>query len=142
MKYAVQIRLLCLSLLFVAGCVQQGTITGAALISQTATPSAAPTTVAQEERSERASAEDMHLTTSNTIRDVVNHPAFAGFGHFILSLDRGRYDNDMPLERVASLLPYHSNVDPDAAVNTINYLIDEVASGETIFYDYYTDQQK
>ena len=29
-----------------------------------------------------------------------------------------------------------------AAVNTINYLIDEAASGETIFYDVYTDQQK
>jgi acetyl esterase/lipase len=49
---------------------------------------------------------------------------------------------DMPLENIASLLPYHSNVDPVAAVNTINYMIDEVDSGETIFYDFYTDQQK
>jgi hypothetical protein len=84
----------------------------------------------------------MRLKTSSTIRDVVNHPAFEGFGQFILPLDRGRYDNDMPLENVASLLPYHSNVDPDAVVNTINYMIDEVASGETIFYDVYTDRQK
>jgi acetyl esterase/lipase len=85
---------------------------------------------------------DMHLKTSNTVRDVVNHPAFEGFGQFILPLDRRRYDNDMPLENVASLLPYHSNVDPDAAVNTINSMIDEAASGETIFYDTYTDRQK
>lgn len=85
---------------------------------------------------------DMHLKTSNTVRDVVNHPAFEGFGQFILPLDRRRYDNDMPLENVASLLPYHSNVDPDAAVNTINSMIDEAASGETIFYDFYTDRQK
>ena len=83
-----------------------------------------------------------HLTTSSTIRDVVNHPAFEGFGQFVLPLDRGRYDNDMPLENVASLLPYHNNVDPDEAVSAINTLIDEAASGETIFYDFYTDQQK
>lgn len=83
-----------------------------------------------------------HLTISSTIRDVVNHPAFAGFGRFILPLDRGRYDEDMPLENVASLLPYHSNVDPAAAVSTINYMIDKVSSGETIFYDIYTDPQK
>ena len=85
---------------------------------------------------------DLHLTTRHTVRDVVNHPAFTGFGRFILPLDRGRYDYDMPLENVASLLPYHSNVGPDAVVNTINHMIDEAASGETIFYDFYTAQQK
>lgn len=83
-----------------------------------------------------------HLTTSSTIRDVVNHPAFEGFGQFVLPLDRGRYDNDMPLENVASLLPYHSNVNPDAVVSTINYMTDEAASGQTLFYDFYTDHQK
>jgi acetyl esterase/lipase len=84
----------------------------------------------------------MHLKTSSTIRTVVNHPAFEGFGQFVLPLDRGRYDMDMPLGNIASLLPYHSNVDPDAAVNTINHMIDDVDSGETIFYDFYTDQEK
>ena len=85
---------------------------------------------------------DLHLTTRHTVRDVVNHPAFAGFGQFILPLDRGSYDKDMPLENIASLLPYHNNVDPDAVVNTINYMIDEAASGKTIFYDFYTNRQK
>ncbi len=85
---------------------------------------------------------DLHLTTRHTVRDVVDHPAFAGFGRFILPLDRRRYDEDMPLENVASLLPYHSNVNPDAAVSTINYRIDKAASGATSVYDFYTDQQK
>lgn len=83
-----------------------------------------------------------HLTTSSTIRDVVNHPAFEGFGQFVLPLDRGRYDKDMPLENVASLLPYHSNVDPDAVVSTINHMMDKAASGDPIFCDFYTDRQK
>jgi len=83
-----------------------------------------------------------HVSTGNTVGDIANHPAFTGFGRFILPLDRGRYDEDMPLEKIASLLPYHRHVNPDAAVSTINTMIDEAASGATIFYDFYTDQQK
>ncbi|VBB08616.1 alpha/beta hydrolase fold [Lucifera butyrica] len=83
-----------------------------------------------------------HVKTNDTVRDVVNHPAFKGFGKFILPLDRGTYDKNMQLNRVASLLPYHGHVDPDAVVGTINYMIDKVGGGETIFYDFYTEQQK
>lgn len=83
-----------------------------------------------------------HLKTSNSIRDVVNHPAFKGFGQFILPLDNGRYDGDMQLSHVGYLLPYHSHVEPEAIVNTINYMIDHVAKGETIFYNFYTEPQK
>lgn len=142
LNHAVLTGLLCLSLLVTAGCAQQSAITDAAPIGQPSTPSAARHESMQEQRSESSLADSVHLTTGNTIRDVVNHPAFAGFGQFVLPLDRGRYDNDMPLANIAALLPYHSNVDPDAAVATINYLIDEAASGKPIFYDYYTDQQR
>lgn len=85
---------------------------------------------------------DLHLTTLHTVRDVVNLPAFAGFGRFILPLDRGRYDEAMPLERVASLLPYHSHVTAEAVVRTINDMVDKAASRELGFYDFYTDRQK
>jgi acetyl esterase/lipase len=142
MKLTGLIRLFSLSLLFTAGCAQKGLTADAAFIGQTSAPNAASFEKTNAERSGSPAQNDMHLKTSNTIRDVVNHPAFEGFGQFILPLDRGRYDQDMPLKNVASLLPYHSNVDPDAVVNTINYMIDEAASGKTIFYDYYTDRQK
>jgi len=142
LKLTVLIGLLCLSLLISTGCAQNGSTTDEALIGQTSAPNAASHEVTKKEGSGSMSENDMYLKTSDTISDVVNHPAFEGFGQFILPLDRGRYDNAMPLENVASLLPYHSNVDPDAAVNTINSMIDEVASGETIFYDFYTDRQK
>ncbi|MFO7698323.1 MAG: alpha/beta hydrolase [Anaerolineae bacterium] len=84
----------------------------------------------------------MQVTTRSTIRDIVEHPAFEGFGRFILPLDRGRYEPDMPLANIASLLPYHSSVDPDAAVEAINHLVAQAASGETIFYDLYSERQK
>ena len=83
-----------------------------------------------------------HMNTSNSIRDVVNHPSFKGFGQFILPLDNGAYDGNMQLSRVGSLLPYHSHVEPEAVVNTINYMIDQVAEGKIIFYNFYTERQK
>jgi acetyl esterase/lipase len=83
-----------------------------------------------------------HLKTSNSIRDVVNHPSFKGFGQFILPLDRGTYDGNMQLNRVGSLLPYHSQVEPEAVIKTINYMIDQIAGGKTIFYNFYTERQK
>src|SRR5687767_4636921 len=142
MKFTVLIGLICFSLLFPTGCAQKGATSDAARIGQTSTPNAVSNEITNGDGSGSTTENVMHLKTSSTIRDVVNHPAFEGFGQFILPLDRGRYNIDLPLENIASLLPYHSNVDPDAVINTINYMIDEAASGETIFYDIYTDQQK
>ena len=92
-------------------------------------------------RSEDVKESYAHVSTSNTVRDIVDHPAFEGFGRFILPLERG-YDADMPLTRVGALLPYHSNVKPGEVVNAINTMIDEANDGRTIFYDFYTDAQK
>jgi acetyl esterase/lipase len=92
-------------------------------------------------RSEDVKESYTHVSTSNTARDIIDYPAFEGFGQFILPLELG-YDEDMPLTRVGSLLPYHSNVKPGEVVNSINSMIDEINDGQTIFYDYYTDAQK
>lgn len=82
-----------------------------------------------------------HLTVSNTVKDVVEHEAFAGFGQFILPAER-RYDDDMPLADVASLLPYHNYVTGERAVETINTMIDYVNEGTRLFYDIYSDADK
>jgi hypothetical protein len=39
-------------------------------------------------------------------------------------------------------MPYHQNVDPNVVVNMLNYMIDKANSGKSIFYDFYTQQQK
>lgn len=82
------------------------------------------------------------VNTNSSIRDVVSHPSFEGFGQFILPLDNRAYDENMQLRLVGSLLPYHSHVEPEAVVDTINYLIDQVAQGKIIFYNFYTERQK
>lgn len=83
-----------------------------------------------------------HVKSNSTISDVVNHPAFEGFGRFILPLDRGYYDKNMQLYRVGSLLPYHNNVNPEKVVDTINYMIDKVRDEEIVFHNFYSAQQK
>jgi acetyl esterase/lipase len=83
-----------------------------------------------------------HITTNDSVHHIVNHPAFKGFGNYILPWDDNTYYYDTPLNNVRSLLPYHNHVDPDIVVSAINHMIDEINDGKTIFYDFYTEQQK
>lgn len=82
-----------------------------------------------------------HLTTASTTKDVIEHEAFTGFGQFILPAER-RYDDNMPLANVASLLPYHNYITGERAVETINTMIDYVHDGNRLFYDIYSDEDK
>jgi len=83
-----------------------------------------------------------HITTNDSIRHIVNHPAFKGFGQYLLPRDNDANYFSTPLNKVSSLLPYHNHVDPDIVVAAINHMIDEINDGKTIFYDFYTEQQK
>lgn len=74
--------------------------------------------------------------------DVVNHPAFAGFGHFLFPTEYRLPDGAMKLENISSLLPYHSRINTNTTVEVINYMLDTVGKEETIFYDIYTDAEK
>lgn len=83
-----------------------------------------------------------HLTIDNYIRDVVNHPAFSGFGELLLSRDNNSAYYNTPLRNVGTLMPYHSHVNPDDVLAALNYMIDKVEDGQDIFHDFYTDVQK
>lgn len=82
-----------------------------------------------------------HLTTSSTVKDVIEHEAFSGFGQFILPAERS-YDDNMRLADVARLLPYHNYVTGERTVGTINKMIDYVSDGNRLFYDIYSDAEK
>jgi acetyl esterase/lipase len=83
-----------------------------------------------------------HLTTDDFVRDIVNHPAFKGFGELLLSRDNNSEYYNTPLRNVGTLMPYHSHVNPDDVVAALNHMIDEVNKDRTIFYDFYSDKQK
>ena len=83
-----------------------------------------------------------HLRSQSTIGDILHHPAFAGFARLILPWDDRAYDDDLPLARISSLLPYHTHVDPESVANALNRMIDDAAGGRTTFYSFYSEPQK
>jgi acetyl esterase/lipase len=83
-----------------------------------------------------------HLDARSTLGDLLRHPAFDGFAPLILPWDDRAYDERMPLSRVSSLLPYHTHVDVDTVTRALNRMSDDVASGRTVFYRFYTEMQR
>ena len=81
----------------------------------------------------------VHLDAKSTLGDLLRHPAFAGFAHLILPWDGRACDEQMPLTRIGSLLPYHTHVDPETVAAGLNRMIDDAASGRTVFYRFYSD---
>jgi acetyl esterase/lipase len=83
-----------------------------------------------------------HLRVDDTVGDLLEHPAFAGFGRLLLPWDDRRYDATMPLREIGSLLPYHTHVDPAVVVSSLNRMIDDEAAGRAVFHDFYTAAEK
>jgi hypothetical protein len=83
-----------------------------------------------------------HLTANDYVRDIVNHPAFKGFGELMQPWDGNTRYYDTPLNQAGSFMPYHSHVNPDIIVGALNHMIDEAGAGKTIFYDFFTERQK
>lgn len=48
----------------------------------------------------------------------------------------------MRLRDIGTLLPYHTHVNPDVVVSSLNRMIDDATAGKTVFYDIYTRAQK
>jgi hypothetical protein len=72
---------------------------------------------------------------------VLWHPAFQGYARLLLPWDR-RYDEEMRLSEIGSLLPYHSHVEPRVVVDGMNRVIDDVSTGRQVFYALYTPEQQ
>jgi len=83
-----------------------------------------------------------HITTKGSLRQIVNHPAFKSFSRLMLPRENDSVYNDTLLSNLRSLMPYHSQVEPNIVVAALNHMIDEVKDGKTIFYDFYTAKQK
>ena len=85
--------------------------------------------------------EPVWLTESDTIADMVNHPAFAGFGAHLIPRPQDA-QSDLPLREVGRLMPWHSHVQPSVVLQAVNRMIADSSAGKTVFYDFYEEQQK
>lgn len=81
------------------------------------------------------------FTGDSRVQDVMQNPAFAGFGRLIFPVDM-RIDNALALKDVEEILPWYSEVNPERIISIVNEMKMRVNQGETIFYDIYTDEEK
>jgi acetyl esterase/lipase len=80
-------------------------------------------------------------TADTKIWDVIDDPAFEGYGRLIFPA-AGPIEKSMTLSEVGSILPYYNYVNTDRTVEIVNYMKTKVEAGEQIFYDIYTDEEK
>ena len=79
------------------------------------------------------------LMESDTIADMVNHPAFAGFGMHLVPRPQDS-QSDLPLREVRQLMPWHSQVRPDLVTAALNRMIGDVMIGKTVFYPFHAER--
>lgn len=76
---------------------------------------------------------------NSRISDVMSDPVFGDYGRLLFPVQRSYWSG----ETLGSLrLTYYNNIDPAMTVEIVNYLHDKAASGQTIFYDIYSDAEK
>jgi acetyl esterase/lipase len=83
-----------------------------------------------------------HLRSGDSIQSLITHPAFKDFGQQLLPRESDISRQSLPLDSIQSLLPYHGHVDTKTVLDAINHMVDEAADGKTLFYDFYTEQQR
>ena len=89
-----------------------------------------------------ASGEARFLRAGDTIGDLLRHPAFAGFARKLLPWDERAYDEQMNLNAISTLLPYHTHVDVASALQALNRMIDDASRGRQIHFNIYTEAEQ
>jgi acetyl esterase/lipase len=83
-----------------------------------------------------------YLDPEDSLGDLLDHPSLAGFAERTLPWYGRTYDRDLPLNRIGSLLPYHSEVDPVAVVRSLNRLIENSNRGVLVFSEIYSEGER
>lgn len=83
----------------------------------------------------------MSYTENTRVWDVIEDPAFEGYGRLIFPADK-TIDKNMTLREVGRILTWYSNVNPERTIEIVNYMKTEAEAGEQIFYDIYTEEEK
>ena len=81
------------------------------------------------------------FTADTRVWDVINDPAFGDYGRLIFPADKS-ISESLTLGDVGNILTWYSYVSPDRTVEIANYLKEHAVSGEQIFYDIYTEEEK
>ena len=78
-------------------------------------------------------------TVNTRIEEVAGDPVFGDFGRLIFPVASGYFSGDT----LGGLsLTWYNYIDPDKTVEICNYLKEQAAVGNPVFYDIYTDEEK
>lgn len=72
---------------------------------------------------------------------MINHDTFKGFGRLIFPVHR-HISNNLKLRDLDNVLIWYNHVNPSKTVEVINYMKEHSESGENIFFDIYSDEEK
>ena len=75
------------------------------------------------------------------VQDVIDDPVFADYGRLIFPVDQTIRDS-LTLENTGDILTWYNYINPDKTVEIVNYLREQALSGNQIFYDIYTEEEK
>lgn len=105
-------------------------------------PAAGRTESAMPQSGQAPSTERRLLSATSTVGDILRHPTYSGYADRVLPWDDRPYDETMKLSEIGGLLPYHSAVDTGTVLGGLNRMIEDVAAGNQVFYDIYTEADK
>ena len=80
-------------------------------------------------------------TEDTKVTDVINDEVFDGYGRLIFPVDMQISDN-LTLKNIKTILPWYSEINTDKTVEIVNYMKEKAGSGQQIFYDIYSDDEK
>jgi acetyl esterase/lipase len=83
-----------------------------------------------------------HLTTEATFEQIAQHPAFTGFGRFMVPWEAGpnvQLTRSIP---IGTLVPLIGPWDPSTILGGLNFLIDQVAAGNPLWHPLYRPDER
>lgn len=101
-------------------------------------PSNTIRTEAEEDNTVNAGMRNSY-TVDTAISDVIHDPVFGDYGRLIFPVDAGYYSGDTLGELQ---LTWYNNIDSEETVEITSYMREHAASGDVIFYDIYTEEEK
>lgn len=81
------------------------------------------------------------VNRSTRVQDVISNSVFGEYGRLIFPVDR-TIASDLTLENVGDILTWYTHINPDKTVEIVNYLGENAAAGDAVFYDIYTEEEK
>ena len=93
----------------------------------------------KEENNTQHETQMEHVNADTLLLDIMEHPAFEGFGQFLFARINPENAGERRLRDLTTEYAYN---DPEISTEIINAMIDARAEGTLEFYDIYTEEEK